>query len=42
MIVIETGLIAPPVGLNVFVNRSVARDVPFRRSSRVSCHFTWR
>ncbi len=28
VIVIEMGMIAPPVGLNVFVIRSVARDVP--------------
>ncbi len=28
VIVIEMGMITPPVGLNVFVIRSVARDVP--------------
>jgi C4-dicarboxylate transporter, DctM subunit len=29
-IVMEMGLIRPPVGLNIFVIKSIAPDIPFR------------
>ena len=31
LIVVELGLITPPVGLNVFIIHSLAPDVPMRR-----------
>ncbi|RMD64336.1 MAG: TRAP transporter large permease subunit, partial [Alphaproteobacteria bacterium] len=34
LIVVELGLITPPVGLNVFVIGALARDVPLRRIFR--------
>ncbi len=37
LIVVELGLITPPVGMNVFVISSMARDVPCPRPSRASC-----
>ena len=44
VIVIEMGMITPPVGLNVFVVRGVARDVPmvtvFRVITSYSIHYT--
>ena len=30
VIVIEIGMIAPPIGLNVFVVHSLARDIPMK------------
>jgi TRAP-type C4-dicarboxylate transport system permease large subunit len=30
VIVIEIGMIAPPIGLNVFVVQSLARDIPMK------------
>jgi len=32
LIVVELGLITPPVGMNVFVINSLARDVPMSRT----------
>jgi TRAP-type C4-dicarboxylate transport system permease large subunit len=32
LIVVELGLITPPVGMNVFVINSLARDVPLSRT----------
>jgi len=32
LIVVELGLITPPVGLNVFVISAMARDVPMRET----------
>ncbi|MGE0652751.1 MAG: TRAP transporter large permease subunit, partial [Alphaproteobacteria bacterium] len=34
LMVVEMGLITPPVGLNVFVINSIAGDVPMRDSFR--------
>ena len=34
LIVVEVGLITPPIGLNVFVINSMARDVPLMQSFR--------
>jgi C4-dicarboxylate transporter, DctM subunit len=36
-IVMEMGLIRPPVGLNIFVIKSIAPDIPPRRSSGALC-----
>ena len=32
LIVVETGLITPPVGMNVFVINSMARDIPIAQT----------
>jgi len=32
LVVVELGLITPPVGLNVFIINSLARDVPMRET----------
>jgi len=32
LILVELGLITPPVGMNVFVINSLARDVPMRQT----------
>jgi len=32
LIVVEVGLITPPVGMNLFVINSMARDVPLTRT----------
>ena len=32
--VVEIGLITPPVGLNVYIINSLARDVPMAETSR--------
>ena len=44
LILIEVGQITPPIGLNVYVINSMAKDVPmtetFAASSRSSCR-TW-
>ena len=34
LIVVETGLITPPVGMNVFVINSMAKDVPMIETFR--------
>ena len=34
LIVVELGLVTPPVGLNVFIINSLARDVPMRETFR--------
>ena len=34
LIVVEVGLITPPVGLNVFIINGLARDVPIRQTFR--------
>ena len=31
IVVIETGLMTPPVGMNMFVIKSIAEDIPLRR-----------
>lgn len=40
LVVVELGLITPPVGLNVFVIHSVAKDVPLSRIFRGVLPFT--
>ena len=32
LIVVELGLITPPVGMNIFIINSMARDVPMRQT----------
>ena len=32
LIVVEVGLITPPVGMNLFIINSMARDIPIRRT----------
>ncbi len=32
LVVVELGLITPPVGLNVFIINSLAKDVPMRQT----------
>ena len=34
VVVVEVGLITPPVGMNVFIINSMARDVPMLESFR--------
>ena len=35
LIVVETGLITPPVGMNVFVINSMAKDIPIGKHLKV-------
>ena len=37
LMVVEIGLIAPPVGLNVYVIHSLAKDVPMAETFAASC-----
>ena len=32
LIVVEVGLITPPVGMNLFIINSMAKDIPIRRT----------
>ena len=38
VLTLEMGLISPPVGINVFIVKSVARTSRLSRSSAASCH----
>ena len=38
--IVVMGVITPPVGMNVFVVKGIAKDVPWKPYSRVSGHFT--
>jgi TRAP-type C4-dicarboxylate transport system permease large subunit len=41
VVVCEAGMIAPPVGINVFVLAGIARDVPMREIYRGILPFLW-